>query len=51
LVCDLAPDHNQRHALAGHLDGVRVTEPVWYEAPAHARSGGGVAQLSAGGAG
>ena len=34
-MAELALDYVQRHALAGHLDGVGVAELVWREAPAH----------------
>src|SRR5215212_8730553 len=34
-VAELALDDDQRHALAGHLDGVRVAQLVRREAPPH----------------
>jgi hypothetical protein len=47
LVCpELALDDDQRDALAGHLDGVRVAELVDCEAPADAGVGGGVARYA-----
>jgi hypothetical protein len=33
---ELALDDDQRHALAGHLDGVRVAQLVGREASPHA---------------
>src|SRR5215211_3255403 len=50
-VAELALDDDQRHALAGHLDGVGVAELVRREAPAHAGLAGDAAQLGAGGGG
>jgi hypothetical protein len=35
-VAKLALDDDQRHALAGHLDGVRVAQLVRREPPSHA---------------
>jgi hypothetical protein len=40
-----ALDDNQRHALAGHLDGVGVAQLVWREASPHAGRAGDAAQL------
>src|SRR5215211_2657896 len=34
-VAELALDDDQRHALAGHLDGMRVAELVRRKAPPH----------------
>ena len=48
---ELALDDDQRHALAGHLDGVCVAELVRREASANARGRGGAAQFGAGGGG
>ncbi|HYY22070.1 MAG TPA: hypothetical protein VE780_09355 [Thermoleophilaceae bacterium] len=39
-MAELALDHVQRHALAGQLDGVGVSELVRREAPADAGLGG-----------
>jgi hypothetical protein len=50
-VAELALDDDQRHALAGHLDGVRVAQLVWRKASPHAGLAGDAAQLSAGGGG
>jgi hypothetical protein len=44
---ELALDDDQWHALAGHLDGVRVTELVWREAPPDAGPRCDVSQLGA----
>src|SRR5215211_179531 len=44
-VAELALDHVQRHALAGHLDRMCVTELVRCEPAPHSRSGGEPAQL------
>ena len=44
-VSELALDDNQRHALAGHLDGVGVTELMWREPAPHSCRGGGAPQL------
>ena len=44
---ELALDDDQRHALAGHLDGMRVTELMRREALAHTGARGGVAELGA----
>jgi hypothetical protein len=41
-------DDDQRHALAGHLDGMRVTQLVRHEAPTHAGLAGDAAQFRAG---
>jgi hypothetical protein len=46
-VAELALDHDQRHALARHLDRVRVPQLVRREAPSHARLARHVAQLRA----
>jgi hypothetical protein len=50
-VAKLALDDDQRHALAGHLDGVRVTQLVRRKASPHAGLAGDAAQLGAGGGG
>jgi hypothetical protein len=50
-VPELALDDDQRHALAGHLDGVGVSKLVWREASPHARLAGDASQLRAGGGG
>ena len=42
---ELALDDVQRHAFAGHLDGVRVAELVRREASPHAGVAGDAAQL------
>jgi hypothetical protein len=46
-MAELALDDDQWHALACHLDGVRVTEPVWREATPDARLRGVASQLGA----
>ena len=43
-MAELALDDDQRHALAGHLDGVGVAELVRCEAPPDAGERHGVAQ-------
>src|SRR5919106_3113289 len=48
---ELALDDDQRHALAGHLDGVRVAQLVRREASSYAGLAGDAAQLGAGGGG
>src|ERR671923_1355574 len=50
-VAELALDDDQRHALAGHLDGVRVAQLVRREASPHAGLAGDPSQLGAGGGG
>src|SRR5215218_11291946 len=51
-VAELALDDDQRHAFAGHLDGVRVAELVRRKAPPpYAGLAGDAAQFRAGGAG
>jgi hypothetical protein len=45
IMAELALDDDQWHAFARHLDGVRVTELVWREAPSHSGRGGGAPQL------
>ena len=47
-MAELALDDDQRHALAGHLDGVGVAGLVWREASPHAGLAGDAAQLRAG---
>ena len=49
VVAELALDHDQRHAFARQLDGVRVPELVRREASAHAGRDGGPAQVRSGG--
>ena len=44
-VTELALDDDQRHALVGHLDRMRVAELVGREATTHARLGGEPAEL------
>jgi hypothetical protein len=46
-VAELALDDDQRHSLAGHLDGVGVTELMWRGPAPHACRGGGAPQLRA----
>jgi hypothetical protein len=46
-VAELALDDDQRHAFAGHLDGVGVAELVWREAAPHSCRGGGAPELGA----
>ena len=50
-MAELALDDDQRHAVAGHLDGVRVPELVRRKASPHAGLAGDAAQLGAGGGG
>src|SRR3954452_2904906 len=50
-VPELALGNDQRHALAGHLDGMRVAQLVRREAPPYAGLAGDAAQFRAGGAG
>jgi len=38
-VAELALDHDQRHALAGNLNGVGMSQLMRSEAPSHARRG------------
>ncbi len=45
---ELALDHNQRHALMRHLDGMRVTELMGREPSPHARLDCGAPKLLAG---
>jgi hypothetical protein len=47
-VPELALDDDQRHALAGHLDGVRVADLVRREAAPHGGVAGDASQLGAG---
>ena len=47
LLSELALDHDQRDAFAGHLDGVSVTKLVSREAAPHSGRGGGAPQLGA----
>jgi hypothetical protein len=50
-VTELALDHDQRHALARELNGVRLPELVGRKAPPDAGVGGGVVHVcSCGGA-
>jgi hypothetical protein len=42
-VPELTLDDEQRHALAGHLDGVRVPELMGRKATAHSGGAGGAA--------
>jgi hypothetical protein len=44
----LALDDDQRHAFAGHPDGVGATELVWREPALRSCCGGGARQLGAG---
>jgi hypothetical protein len=44
-VAELALDGDRRHALAGHLNGMRVAQLVRREASPHAGLAGGAAQL------
>jgi hypothetical protein len=46
-MAELALDDDQRNALAGHLDGVRVTELVRGKSPAYARLCSDASQLRA----
>jgi hypothetical protein len=46
-VAELALDHVERHALARHLDGVRVAKLMWGEPPSHPGLQGELAQLRA----
>src|SRR3954454_375957 len=46
-VPELALDDDQRHALAGHLDGMRVPQLVRREAPPYAGLAGDAAQFRA----
>ena len=48
---ELALNDDQRHALAGHLDGVRVAQLVRRKASPHTGLAGDAAQLGAGGGG
>src|SRR5215208_6052293 len=50
-MAELALDDDQLHALAGHLDGMRVAELVRRKAPTHPGLAGDASQLRAGGAG
>ena len=50
-MAELALYDDQRHALAGHLYGVRVAELVRREAAPYAGLAGDAAQLAAGGGG
>jgi hypothetical protein len=44
-VPELALDDNQRHAFAGHLDGMRVAELVRRKAPTHRGLAGDATQF------
>src|SRR4051812_20352266 len=44
-VAELALDDDQRHAFAGHFDGVRVAELVRREAPTHPGLAGDASQF------
>src|SRR5215207_897208 len=44
-VAELALDDDQRHAFAGHLDGMRVAELVRRKAPTHPGLAGDAAQF------
>ncbi|MEA2130972.1 MAG: hypothetical protein QOJ85_3863 [Solirubrobacteraceae bacterium] len=46
-VAQLSLDDVQRHALSGHLDRVRVTQPMRCEAPPHTGTCRGTSQLLA----
>ena len=46
-VSELSLDYDERHALARHLDGVRVAQLVWSEASAYTSAGGDPAKLFA----
>ena len=46
-MSELPLDHNQRHALARHLDGVRVPQLMRREPTTDASSSGRVMQLFA----
>jgi hypothetical protein len=46
-MSELALDHDQRHALAGHLDRVCVAQLVRSKAPANTGSSGGAPELCA----
>jgi hypothetical protein len=46
-MSELALDHDQRYAFAGHLDGVGVPELVRREPSPYACRGGSIAQLDA----
>jgi hypothetical protein len=48
-VCVLPLDHDKRHAFVRHLNGVGMPQLMRREAPSHARAGGRVMQLLAGG--
>src|ERR671910_3526087 len=48
-VTELALDHDQRHTLTGHLNGVRVPELVRREASPYAGRAGDAPELGAGG--
>src|SRR3954453_18659571 len=50
-VAELALDDDQRNALTGHLDGVRLVQLVWRKASPRAGVAGDAAQLGAGGGG
>jgi hypothetical protein len=47
-VAQLALDDVERHAFAGHLDGVRVSKLMWREAPSDGGADGERAQCRAG---
>src|SRR5215207_11255 len=46
-VSELAPDDDQRHAFARHLDGMGVPELVWREPAPHSCRGRGAPKLGA----
>jgi hypothetical protein len=50
-VTELALDDDQRHALTGQLDGVRVAQSLWRKASPHAGLAGDAAQLGTGSGG
>ena len=50
-MAEVALDDDQRHALAGHLNGVRVAQLVRRKASPYAGLAGDAAQLGAGGGG
>jgi hypothetical protein len=46
-MAELALDHDERDAFAGHFDGVRVPKLMWCQAAAHACPRGSVTKLRA----
>jgi hypothetical protein len=48
-VAELALDHDERHALVSHLDGVCVSKLMRGEPPAHSSGGRRPPKLGAGG--